>query len=205
MDALLDTLWEHLAAGFVFAGDSLFALTSRLHFLDPALLFLGFAFLTVCLTKILNRIIVTRRYRELEERFNYWVGIREEALRCTDREKGRRMARNIDTSELNRAYYDYFFEGLLLGIARRIIPIFFVFGFINEYYRPEKMLEFFGREHVIQLGGSVDGPILIGSVFWFFFSVLMLYILWAIAARVVGRKGATGNDAKLPAPPPAAA
>ena len=137
MDAVLDTLWEYLAAGFQFLGESIFSVLQHIHFLGPLVLIIFLALSTVAITKVLNRIIITKRYIKLEKDFNYWVQIRDEATKCDDREKGKRMARNIDQAELNRAYYDYFFEGLLLGLARRIIPIFFIFSFINEYYRPE--------------------------------------------------------------------
>ncbi|NOR11370.1 MAG: hypothetical protein GQ541_07755, partial [Desulfovibrionaceae bacterium] len=117
MDATLDTLWEYLAAGFQFLGESLFAILQHIHFLGPLVLITFLALCTVGITKLLNRIIVTKRYIELEKKFNYWVKVRDEAMNCEDREKGKRMARNIDQAELNRAYYDYFFEGLLLGLA----------------------------------------------------------------------------------------
>jgi hypothetical protein len=187
MDAVLDTLWEYLAAGFQFLGESLFSVLQHIHFLGPLVLIIFLALSTVAITKVLNRIIITKRYIKLEKDFNYWVQIRDEATKCDDREKGKRMARNIDQAELNRAYYDYFFEGLLLGLARRIIPIFFIFSFINEYYRPESMLEIFGRQYVLQIPSSSGEPVLVGTVFCYFFSLLTGYLLWFIVGILFRR------------------
>ena len=184
MDAVLDTLWEYLAAGFQFLGESLFSVLQHLHFLGPFALIVFLALCTVGITKILNKVIVTKRYIQLEKTFNYWVQIRDEASKCEDREKGKRMARNIDQAELNRAYYDYFFEGLLLGLARRIIPIFFMFAFINEFYRPESMLEIFGKQYVLQIPSSSGDPILVGTIFFYFFSLLTGYLLWYVVGKL---------------------
>lgn len=184
MDAVLDTLWEYLAAGFQFLGESLFSVLQHIHFLGPVALIVFLALSTVAITKILNRVIITKRYIKLEKTFNYWVRIRDEAMNCEDREKGKRMARNIDQAELNRAYYDYFFEGLLLGLARRIIPIFFIFAFINEFYRPERMLEIFGRQYVLQIPSSSGDPVLVGTVFAYFISLLTCYLLWFAVGKL---------------------
>ncbi|MGB3212814.1 MAG: hypothetical protein WBB19_19090 [Desulforhopalus sp.] len=187
MDAVLDTLWEYLAAGFQFLGATLFAALQHLHFLGPIVLIIFLALCTVAITKLLNRYIITKRYIKLEKKFHYWVQIRDEAMNCEDREKGKRMARNIDQAELNRAYYDYFFEGLMLGIVRKVIPIFFIFAFINEYYRPESMLELFGKQHVLQIPSSSGEPILVGAVFFYFMSLLSGYLLWFAFSKVLSR------------------
>jgi hypothetical protein len=185
MDAVLDTIWEYLASGFIFLGETTFGMLNHIHFLGPVFLVSLLAFCTICVTKVLNKVIITKRFLKLEKNFNYWLSIREEATKHEDRVKGQRMARNIDQAELNRVYYDYFFEGLLLGIARRIIPIFFVFAFINEFYRPERMLEMFGHKYVIKISAFSTDPVLIGAVFWYFLSLLLGYILWAITGRII--------------------
>lgn len=182
MDALLDTIWEYLVTGFNLLGDTLFSTLQHLHFLGPIFIISLLGICTVGLTKLLNRIIITKRYIELEKTYNHWMELRQEAMRCEDTVKGSRMARNIDKAELNKAYYDYFFEGLLLGIARKILPIFFVFAFINEYYRPVKMLNLFGREYVAEMSSTSGEPVLIGAVFWYFISLLTGYILWSVTA-----------------------
>lgn len=188
METFMDTLWEHIAAAFLNCGHSLFSLLQNLHFLGPAVVIGVLALATVGLTKALNRLIITRRYRELEQDFQHWKSLREEAMQWEDGEKGRRMARNIDQAGLNRAYYDYFFEGLLLGIARKVIPIFFMFAFINEFYRPDAMAQMFGREYVLQIPANGTDPLLIGAVFWFFLCLLGGYLAWSVTAGWLRRR-----------------
>ncbi len=185
MESFLDTLWEYIAASIQFCGQSLYGFLENFHILGPAILIAVLAIATVAVTKLLSRWIVTKRYLELEKEFHYWVEIRQEAMKCEDREKGKRMARNIDQAKLNRAYYDYFFEGLLLGIARKILPIFFMFAFINEFYRPSQMLQIFGREYVLQMPSTNGEPLLVGAVFWYFICLLCGYLLWFIGARLL--------------------
>ncbi|MBM9604992.1 hypothetical protein [Desulfopila inferna] len=189
MEAFLDTLWEYLAAAMQFVGQTLFALLQNLHFLGPLVVISLLALCTVAITKLLNRLIITKRYIMLEKEYRQWFELRQEAMKWEDREKGRKLARNIDQAELNRAYYDYFFEGFLLGIARKILPIFFVFAFINEFYRPSRMIEIFGRDYILQAGTSNGEPILIGAVFWYFISLIGGYLLWSVAARLLRNFG----------------
>ncbi len=199
MDAVLDTLWEILAAGFNTLGDTLFSILQNLHFLGPIFLISLLALCTVLVTKLLNRLIITKRYIELEKIYQKWFQLRQEAMNCEDKGKGKRMARNIDKAELNKAYYDYFFEGLLLGIARKIIPIFFVFAFINEYYRTENLLTIFGREYVLQMPSGSGESILIGGIFWYFLSLLTGYLLWFVVSRFL-RNSQTKTNPSLTGP-----
>lgn len=185
MDAVLDTAWEYLAAGFTFLADSFYGGLQHLHFLGPVILIFLLALATIGVIKILTKLITTKRYSELEETFNYWSALRDEAMQGEDREKAKRMARNIDKAELNKAYYDYFFEGFMLGIARKIIPIFFMFAFINEYYRTENLTGLFGHPYVMTLPSSSGEPILIGAVFWYVISLLLAFILWFAIGRIV--------------------
>ena len=184
MDAVLDTMWEYLAAGFLFLADSFYAILQNFHFLGPVVLIFILALGTIGVIKVLTRLITTKRYTELEKKFNYWSSIRDEAMRSEDREKGKRMARNIDQAELNKAYYDYFFEGFMLGIARKIIPIFFMFAFINEYYRTENLTGLFGQPYIMSLPSSSGEPILIGAVFWYIISLFLGYILWFAVSKI---------------------
>ncbi len=199
MDAVLDTIWVNLAAGFNTLGETLFSILQNLHFLGPIILISLLALSTVLVTKLLNRLIITKRYIELEKIYQKWFQLRQEAMNCGDREKGKRMARNIDKAELNKAYYDYFFEGLLLGIARKVIPIFFIFAFINEFYRPENMLVIFGREYVVKMVSSSGEPVLIGAVFWYFLSLLTGYLLWFLISKFL-RNSKTETNNSLTGP-----
>lgn len=195
MEAFLDRVWEYIAATMQMAGNMMYSILEPLHWIGPLALIFMLALFTVACTKLLNRLIVTRRYIELEKEYHHWYGVRQEAMSCEDREKGKQLARNIDQAELNRAYYDYFFEGLLLGMARKVIPIFFVFAFINEFYRPERLLTIFGREYVFSFGGGNGEPILVGAVFWYFVSLLAGYLLFAVGQRIVKSLRAKAGEA----------
>ena len=200
MEKSLDLAWQYIATAIAYCGHTFFAFLQHLHFLGPAVLFALLALATVALTKLLSKVIVTKRFLALKKEFHHWVKVREEALKCTDREKGRMMARNIDQATLNKAYYDYFFEGLLLGIVRKILPIFFMFAFINEFYRLERMQEIFDREFVLQMGTISGEPMLVGAVFWYFLMLVAGYLLWWLT----GKFWRTLNRATLanPAAPP---
>lgn len=187
LDTFFDQLWLVIVAFFTLIGDKLFMVTALFHPLGPALTISVVAFAGVCLTKGLNRLIITRRYRELEADFQYWREVREEAVRCDDREIGQRMARNIDQAKLNKAYYDYFFEGLLLGMARKVIPLFFLFAFVNEKYRPDQLELLFGRPYVLACPTTSGEPLLLGSIFWFVVSLLSGYLLWYLVSRISRR------------------
>ncbi|PHR25178.1 MAG: hypothetical protein COA36_14325 [Desulfotalea sp.] len=196
MDAVLDTMWEYLAAGFIFLANLFYSFLQNFHFLGPVVLIFLLALGTIGLIKALTRIITTKRYTELEETFNYWKDLRDEAMRSDDHEKGKRMARNIDKAELNKAYYDYFFEGFMLGIARKIIPIFFMFAFINEYYRTENLTALFGQPFVMMVPSNGE-PILIGAVFWYIISLFLGFVAWFAVEKIVARQ----RPAKSATPP----
>ena len=198
MDAVLDTIWEYLAAGFIFCADAFYTLLQNFHFLGPIVLIFLLALGTIGVIKILSRFITTKRYTELEEKFNYWVAVRDEAMRTEDYEKGKRMARNIDKAELNKAYYDYFFEGFMLGIARRIIPIFFMFAFINEYYRTENLMPLFGRAYVLQFPSTSGEPILVGAVFWYIISLFLGFLAWFAVGKILQKRKASKSQELAP-------
>ena len=183
MDSLLDTIWEKIAAAFIAVAEGFDALLAPFHFLGPAMVIFLLAVLTVLLTKSLNRIIITKRYIRLEKKYKHWYNLRQTALTCEDREKGKALAKNIDQAELNRAYYDYFFEGLLLGFARKIIPILFMFAYINEYFQPKRLVERFGQSYIFKFGSSSGEPVVIGSVVWYLLSLLIVYLAWYIVKK----------------------
>lgn len=185
MDYYLDIAWEKIALGLKLAGEQCFALIQNFHFLGPVALICMLAVFTLLITKTLNRFIITKRYQELEKEYYHWYHLRQEALRWDDTEKGKILARNIDQAELNRAYYDYFFEGLLLGIIRKIVPIFFIFAFINEYYKPEHLVQMFGKGYVLRMGTLSGEPLFVGAPFWYFLCLVTCYLLWPLAKWLI--------------------
>lgn len=184
----MDALWLNIVA-VVQSGAGLFdhALTP-LHRFGPLFILSLLALGTVLVTKLLNRIIVTRRYIELEKEFRHWYAVREEAMKCEDYEKAKRLARNIDQAKLNRVYYDYFLEGFLLGLIRNVLPIILMVAFINEYFRAERLAVLFNRDYVLKFSGSSGQPVLLGSVFCYIVALLAGYLLWLVAIRLLRRR-----------------
>lgn len=187
MNSILDLIWEKIAAGFISVADGFDALLAPFYFIGPAVIIFLLAVFTVLITKTLNRIIITKRYIRLEKEFKHWYNLRQTALSCEDREKGRALAKNIDQAELNRAYYNFFFEGLLLGIVRKIIPIFLILAYINEYFQPKRLVELFGQSSIFKFGSSDGEPVVIGSIFWYVISLVIVYLVWSIIKTSYGR------------------
>lgn len=188
MEYVLDTIWEILYAGILFLAGSIDGLLSPIHTITgPACVIVMLALITVFTTKFLGKKLRTKRHIKLEEEFYHWMNVREEAMRCTDREKGTRMAKNIDQAKLNRCYYDYFLEGFLLSLATMYLPIITVVSYINRYYRPERLMEISGKEYIMQLGSNGGEPLLIGSIFFYFISLVSFYLIWSVLKKVFER------------------
>ena len=187
MNSLLDILWEKITAGTISVAEGFDALLLPFHFLGPAIIIFFLAVLTVFITKGLNRIIITKRFIRLEKEFKHWYHLRQTALTCEDREKGKALAKNIDQAELNRAYYDYFFEGMLLGLVRKLLPIFIILAYINEYFQPKRLVERFDQSYIFKFGSAGDEPVVIGAIFWYVLSLLTVYLVWSLTKRGHGR------------------
>ncbi|MBW1711285.1 MAG: hypothetical protein JRJ73_15650 [Deltaproteobacteria bacterium] len=144
----------------------------------------------------------TKRHKQLQKEFVYYYNLRQEALKCEDREKGKLLAKNIDQAELNKVYYNYFLEGFLNGLLTRYLPIFSFLAYVNEAYKPENLLKLFGREYVLKFRNFSGEEILIGAIFWFVISVLLIYLAWFIIGRIFSKyitEKKTNPDGK-PAP-----
>ena len=175
--------------GFLSLASQLDMLLSPLHnTFGPASVIILLAICTVCVTKFMKRNFRTKRHKKLEEEFNYWLTIREEAMQCEDREKGKRMARNIDKAKLNKCYYDYFFEGLMLSFANTYLPILIVLSYVNRYYRPERLLELTGKDYVVMFGNASGEPVLIGSLFFYMCALLVTYLGWGTVQKYIERR-----------------
>jgi len=189
MENLLNIAWENIYAAFLFVTGQFDILLSPIHnAFGPASVIFFLAVLTVFITKFMSRKFRTKRHRQLEEDFHYWLSVREEAMQCEDREKGKRMARNIDQAKLNRSYYDYFFEGLLLSLANTYFPVLLVVSYVNRFYRPERLIELTGKDYVLQFGNSNGEPVLIGSIFFYICSLFFMYLLLSLIRKVSERR-----------------
>ena len=203
MESFLDTLWLRIEAVVHHIKALLDTAFSPLNVLGPAGAIFIIAFLTVLLTKFFSKRFNTRRYRMLRDQFQYWYNLRQEANRCEDPEKAKLLKRNIDQAELNRVYYDYFFEGLMKSLLTRYLPLFLMLAYVNEGFKSSRLLERFGRPYVFKIPAFSDKPFLMGSVFWFFLSVLISYGACSLIKKFIFRTRASRRsslDAQHDAP-----
>ncbi|MCG8638126.1 MAG: hypothetical protein MI862_00230 [Desulfobacterales bacterium] len=187
MDDVLDKAWDYIEIVLAYAVSLLDRMVSPFEVLGPAAVIFLLTFLVVLLTRFLSKYFVTKRYLALKEEFEHWHKIRKEALKHPDPDKGKALARNIDQAELNRAYYDYFFEGLLKNIAATILPVLLAAAYITTKYRPENLLDRFGSEWVlvISLGRT---PIQFSSFFWFVICLILSFVIYAVVKNSFKKK-----------------
>ena len=100
------------------------------------------------------------------------------------------MAKNIDRAKLNKAYYDYFFEGFMLSLATKFLPILVLLAYVNEAYQPANLLQRFGQDFIFRFGGG-EGATTVGAVFWYVTSLVLIYVCWAVAEKLIARGAAT--------------
>ncbi|MBW2093875.1 MAG: DUF106 domain-containing protein [Deltaproteobacteria bacterium] len=187
MESFLDTLWLKTEAVVQHIKALLDAAISPLNALGPAGAIFVLAFLTVLLAKFFSKKFNTKRYRLLKEQFQYWYNLRQEANSCADPEKATLLKRNIDQAELNRVYYDYFFEGLMKSLLTTYLPLLLMLAYVNEAFQPSLLLERFGRAYVLKVPTFSGEPVLLGGVFWFFLSVLFSYGVCSLGKKIVSK------------------
>ena len=190
IDKLMDAIWFKILVAIQYLKDLLDVVFGPLNALGPVVAISAIALAAVVIAKLLTRIFKTKRYLALQQEFTHWFNIRQEAVKCGDPQKAKLLARNIDQAKLNRLYYDYFFEGLLISIATRYLPILMLLAYVNEAYQPGNLLKLFGREYLFQFGRTGYNPILVGSIFWFVVSILAMYLV-LFAAKKIFQKVAT--------------
>ena len=184
MEDVFDIVWLKILVlihTFVKGLDFIFA---PLNPLGPAVMILVIVLLTIASTKFLSKIYKTKRYLKLQKEFQYWYNLRNEALTCKDPDKGKALAKNIDQAQLNKVYYDYFFEGLLNSIPTKYLPILIMIAYVNEAFKSEKLLKIFGKEYIFKFV-NIDGNVIkIGAVFWFVLSMLLVYLVWFVFEKL---------------------
>ena len=187
MEDFLDSLWFNtlLLVGHIKTFlDFIFA---PLNSIGPTFAIFTIAFITVIITKILTNTFKTKRYKELRKEFEYWYNVRQEAMKCEDREKSKLLGKNIDQAKLNKAYYDYFLEGFLIRLMTRFLPIFSFLAYVNEAYKASNLLKLFGRDYVFKFVSYNGEEIVVGAVFWFIVSIFLVYLGWFIGRRIWAR------------------
>lgn len=182
MDNFLDTLWasiEHFLGVSVIVMDRIL---SPLAAAGPEISIFAIAFSTVILVTLLKRLYTTKRYRALKDNFEYWQSLREEAMAHEDREKGRAIAKNIDQAELNKAYYDYFFEGLMKSAVTTWLPLLLMLAYVNTSFSADRMRLAFGDGTLIATAFKGSSPL------WYVICVILSFILVAVMKSMYKKK-----------------
>ncbi len=188
MDDFLDILWFKIVCGAHHVVDFLDPVIALLDVLGPVAAIFIFALTTVCFTKLLSKVYTTKQYRILKIEFEYWFNLRREAMNVEDRGKGKILAGNIDQAQLNKAYYDYFFEGFMKNILTIYLPVLIMGAYVNEVYQPDGLLARFGRTYVLEFALGDGEPLVFGAVFCYVMAILMIYLCWYLIGRAMGRK-----------------
>ena len=194
MEEFMDTLWNYIMAMIQYGASLFDQLLTPLHVFGPIFILTLLALITVLITKMLNRVIITKRYVELEKEFKHWYDIRQEAMKCEDPEKAKLLAKNIDQAKLNKVYYDFFFEGFMLGLVRNVLPIFVMVAYINEYYRAEELSRIFGKGYLFSVPSFGGEPVMVGAVFYYIITLLLTYLVWAVSKKLISQKKSVCNQ-----------
>jgi hypothetical protein len=184
LEEFLDSLWFKTVDLVHHLKNLLDGIFAPFNSLGPAVAIFTIALITVFIAKFLTKTIKTKRYQALKKKFLYWQNLRQEALKCEDPDKSKRLARNIDQAKLNKVYYDYFLEGFLISLVTKYLPIFSFLAYVNEAYKPDNMVMRFGRDYIFKFENVTEQPIIVGAVFWFIISILLVYLGWFIIKKM---------------------
>jgi len=194
MDEWMDRVWDAIVAFFVRIAFLLDRILAPLNDLaGPAWVILMLVVVLVALTKLLGNMYHTQRYVELKKNYEHWYNLRQEAMACEDREKAKILARNIDQAQLNKAYYDYFFEGFLKSIATAILPILFFAAYVNHAYGPEKLIRLIGQKTIFSFSRASGDPIAVSAFFWFVICLILVHLTWFVVAAVIKKRRRSGD------------
>ncbi|MBC2705411.1 hypothetical protein [Desulfobacula sp.] len=188
MDDFLDRVWDLIYGFLQSTVVFLDALFSPLEILGPGVVIFLLAFIVVIITRIIARFYVTKRYVRLEKEYLHWQGVRKEAMKHPDREKGKALAKNIDQAQLNRAYYDYFFEGILKHFIGNVLPILLMVAYVAKVYTPQTLLSRFGEEWVFSFSFGSSSQTNVGSMLWFVVCLILSFILFAVLKMVFKKR-----------------
>ena len=187
MDDILDNIWAYVETVLNHTVLFLERLISPLEMFGAGFVIFFLAAVVVAFTRFVSRVYVTKRYIRLKREFEHWQQVREEALKHPDADKGRALAKNIDRAELNRAYYDYFFEGMLKNIVTNVLPILVTAAFVIKIYTPESLLKRFGEKWVFAFSAG-DTQIQMSSLFFYVISLAGCFIIYGVAKRFFKKK-----------------
>jgi uncharacterized membrane protein (DUF106 family) len=194
MDEWMDRVWDAIVGFIVRIALILDGILAPLNdSIGPALVIFVLVVLLVALTKFLGSVYHTKRYVELKKNYEHWYNLRQEAMACEDREKAKLLARNIDQAQLNKAYYDYFFEGFLKSIATAILPILFFAAYVNHAYGSEKLLQQIGQKTIFSFSRASGDPIAVSAFFWFVICLILVHLIWFVAVTMVKKRRRSGD------------
>ena len=196
MDDFLDRVWEPIEAFLNSAVVFIDTLFAPLEIFGPAVVIFTLALLVVIITRTISHFYVTKRYIKLEKQYHYWQGVREEAMKHPDREKGKALAKNIDQAELNKAYYDYFFEGLLKHFIVNVLPILLIVSYLTKVYTPQNLLKRFGEEWVCSFSFGSSSPLNVGALLWYVICLIFSFILFAVLKKIFIKNRSVKNESK---------
>ncbi len=188
MDEFLDKLWEQIEIFLSFLVASIDTVFSPLEMFGPGFVIFILAFLIVGITRLGAHFYETKRFVSLKKEFEHWHGVREEAMKHPDREKGKALAKNIDQAKLNKAYYDYFFEGFLKHFVTNVLPILLMASYVTTVYTPQTLLQRFGREWVFSISFGASFHLNASSFLWFVVCLILSFILFAVFKIVVKKR-----------------
>jgi hypothetical protein len=184
IEEFLDSLWFKIVDLVLHLKNFLDWIFGPFNSLGPAIAIFAIALIAVVIAKFLTKTIKTKRYQALKTQFFFWQNLRQEALKCEDPDKAKILAKNIDQAKLNKVYYDYFLEAFLISLVTKYLPIFSFLAYVNEAYKPDNMVMRFGRDYIFKFEIVTEQAIVVGAVFWFIISILLVYLGWFILKRI---------------------
>ncbi len=188
MNYFLDNIWEYIESFLNYSILLLDKTISPLEIIGAWFVIFILAFLVVIFTRIIALSYVTKRYINLEKEFRHWKGVRDEAMKHPDLEKGKALAKNIDQAQLNKAYYDYFFEGLLKHFAVNVLPILLMVAYISKVYTPETLFKRFGEKSIFSFSFGSSTQTDVSSLLWFIICLIFSFILYATLKWVIKKR-----------------
>lgn len=197
MNNFLDTVWEQIETMLSTVVSFMDSMISFIEFLGPGKVIFLLAFSAVAVTRILNKLYVTKRYAMLKQEFEHWKGVRELALSLNqdNREKGKSLAKNIDQAKLNQTYYDYFFEGLLKNLVTTVLPVLLMVSYVTKTYTPDTLMQRFGSKWVFSLFNGSAFELNISSFLWFVVCLILSYILYMVIKKTFQHRYEARNAA----------
>ena len=178
MNDALDNVWFWIEDTIFKTAELLDAVILPLHFLGPEIIIFLLVLICILFSRFFKKHFNTGRYTRLKENFDHWYHLRQEAMNHEETQKGRAIAKNIDQAELNRAYYDFFFESLLKSMITTWLPLLCTLAYVNHTFTPQMLDLYFGRPALFMVNGHDLLPWHIPAIFWFFVSLLVIYALF---------------------------